>query len=157
MSKAPASTTERARGGERLVRADRTSARLSSLPLQSSGSHDPGAVLASISEGSIGIARFIRTQSRATFRAIVVIHASSEPRSGSNITPFLHARSNATCTTSSADPESPTIRNAIPDSRRQKCRTNSPTHFSSPAQKPSRRPREQVAGERSVVIFDSSM
>jgi hypothetical protein len=82
------------------------------------------------------MARFIRTQSKAALRAIVVIHASSEPRPGSNITPFLHARSKATCTTSSAEPESPTIPNAIQHSRRQKRSTNFPAHSSSPAQKP---------------------
>ena len=109
------------------------------MPLRSSGLQDSDDVPSPISEGSIGIARLVRTQSRATFLAIVIIHASSEPRSGSNITPLLHARSNATCTTSSAVPKSPTIRNAIKDSRREKCCTNSPAHSGLPAQKPSRR------------------
>ena len=55
------------------------------------------------------MARFIRNQSKAALRAIVVTHASSDPLPGSNIAPFLHARSRATCATSSAQPVSPTI------------------------------------------------
>ena len=139
ISKAPASTTDRAEFGERLIRADRTSSRLSSIPFRSSGSQDPGVGPTQISEGSTGIARFIRTQSKAALRTIVFIHPSSEPRPASNMAPFLHARSRATCATSSAEPESPTIRYAIHHSRRQKRCTNCPAHSSSPAQKPSRR------------------
>ncbi len=139
ISKAPASRTDRTRIGERLIRADRTSARLSSIPFRSSGSQDPGVGPTQISEGSTGIARFIRTQSKAALRTIVFIHTSSEPRPASNMAPFLHARSRATCATSSAEPESPTIRYAIHHSRRQKRCTNCPAHSSSPAQKPSRR------------------
>ena len=138
ISNAPASTTGRTRIGERRVRADRISARLSSIPISSSSSQDPGVGLARISNGSVGIARFFRTQSRAAFRTIVVIHAFSEPRAGSNVTPFLHARSKAACATSSAEPASPTIRNAIQHSRRRKSCTNCLAHSSSPAQKPSR-------------------
>jgi hypothetical protein len=118
-SKAAVSTTERSRTGERLDRADRISLRLSSSPSQSSRSQDSGVVPSQNSEGSSGIARFVRTQSKAALRAIVVTHASSDPRLESNVTPCLHARSRATCATSSAQPESPTIPNAIQHSRRQ--------------------------------------
>ena len=92
--------------------------------------------------------RLIRTQSTAALRVIDFIHISRVPRSGSNLAPFLHARSSAICTTSSAEPESPTIRRAIHDSRRRKRSTNFSAHSSSPAQKPFRR---SVSGSRLCV------
>ena len=85
-----ASTTERAETWRRMVRADRIF-RPPFLFRSNPRDHRILVLFWGISEGSIGIARFFRTQSRATFRAIVVIDASSELWSGSNVTPFLQA------------------------------------------------------------------
>jgi hypothetical protein len=122
-----------------VLKADRTFVRVASTSLQPSGSPDSEVGLACASQESIGIGRFMRSQSRAALRAIVVNHVSSEPRSGSNFKPFRQARSNAICAISSADPESPTIRNATQYTRRQNCLTNLPEHSSSPMQNPRKR------------------
>lgn len=85
------------------------------------------------SMGSIGSGRRTRTASIATFRVIVKSHVVTDPRRGSKLAPWRHARSNASCATSSAAARSFVIVHASPYTWRWNRRTNTAAPSRSPS------------------------